>query len=443
MPKLFTTRSGKTRRRRTYSAQFEKLESRLLLAGDVAAIVRGGDLILRGDSEDNSVEVRPNEDGGLSVYGVDGTTVNGSADPVAVFEDTVVPDDIRALLGSGDDRVRFESMTVRDDVKVIAGSGADSVGFYAVDVIGTLSTIGGRGSDAFSLDESSVGDLLHVSMSKGQDTIGIDASTVSGHTCLFGGSGSDQIVFRDSTLEKPVLVATGSGQDRVIFDTVDVQDDANFNLGSGDDFLALIDSVFEGVTANGGRGNDDTLCVVGSSFSEAPDHRNFGNVDVDSEESKDDVEAEIEATFLDLVALEARLGTVSEVIFLNSDLSTMSAAVEAAGLTASYQDDTVTVFAPTNDAFDALPDGLLDSPLGDPEGELRDLLDYHTLVGEFDAEVLASMSAVTTVSGDEISIDAMSGLTLNDSAVVTMADIRAKNGVVHTVDAVLSPPTDD
>jgi uncharacterized surface protein with fasciclin (FAS1) repeats len=410
----------------------------------MAAIVRSGDLILRGDSGDNHVQVRLDEEGGISIYGMDGTTVNGSADPVQVFETNVVPDDVRVVLGSGKDTILFESFTVGDDVQVKAGSGNDAVGFLDVDVSGTVLVLGGRGSDDFSFDSSTAGDLLHVSMGRGQDTIGVDNAAVGDYASILTGSGADRVALRSSSFDEPFFVTTGSGDDVVSMTEIDTSTAAVIT-GTGDDTLAVVDSVFSGALfGNGARGNSDTAFVAGSTFEEGVELINFENQITEDDEEFDafveSTEAGVEATFLDLVRSEARLGTVSEVVLVTPELSDLRAYVELAGLTADLQGGTVSVFAPTDDAFAAVPAETLAALIADPTGILRDLLAYHATAGSVDAEVLADTTSLTSLSGEEITVDNTTNIVLNAEANVLVADIRAKNGFVHTIDAVLNPP---
>ena len=100
-----------------------------------------------------------------------------------------------------------------------------------------------------------------------------------------------------------------------------------------------------------------------------------------------------------------------------------------------------TVFAPTDDAFENLLDAIGQSSLDDiPEDVLRDILEYHVVSGSTLSTQLSS-GEVETVGGENIEVSTTSGVMLNGSANVTMADVRASNGVVHVIDEVLIPPS--
>ena len=119
--------------------------------------------------------------------------------------------------------------------------------------------------------------------------------------------------------------------------------------------------------------------------------------------------------------------------------TTLVAAVEAAGLVDVLKGDgPFTVFAPTDDAFAALPEGTVEGLLADPEA-LAAILTYHVVAGKVMSSDLSDGMMAATVNGAEITIGTMDGVTVND-ANVTAADIEASNGVIHVIDKVILPP---
>ncbi|MBB1513682.1 fasciclin domain-containing protein [Tessaracoccus sp. MC1679] len=136
-------------------------------------------------------------------------------------------------------------------------------------------------------------------------------------------------------------------------------------------------------------------------------------------------------------------GTIVDVAAGNPDFETLVAAVTAADLVETLSGDgPFTVFAPTDDAFDALPEGLLDALLL-PENKdaLTSILTYHVVSGEvMAADVTAG--DVATVEGSTIAITTDGGVMVNDANVVT-TDVDASNGVIHVIDKVIVPPTVD
>ena len=144
---------------------------------------------------------------------------------------------------------------------------------------------------------------------------------------------------------------------------------------------------------------------------------------------------------IDAVLLPPRI-TVVDVIVNSEDHTTLETAVGAAGLVETLQGDgPFTVFAPTDAAFAALPDGALDGLLADPTGALTDVLLYHVLNGTvLSTDLMDGMTAMT-LNGKDITVRISNDSVFINDALVTMADIETDNGVVHVIDAVLLPPT--
>jgi len=125
-------------------------------------------------------------------------------------------------------------------------------------------------------------------------------------------------------------------------------------------------------------------------------------------------------------------------------LSTLVAAVVAGDLVATLSSPgPFTVFAPTNDAFGALPAGTLDT-LMKPENKatLVDILTYHVVGAAALSTDLSDGQMIGTVEGKSVTVHIGDGIKINDATVV-MADVMASNGVVHVVDGVLLPPSRD
>jgi uncharacterized surface protein with fasciclin (FAS1) repeats len=120
---------------------------------------------------------------------------------------------------------------------------------------------------------------------------------------------------------------------------------------------------------------------------------------------------------------------------------TLIAAVQAAGLEETLRGDgPFTVFAPTDEAFAALPEGTLESLLDEANrDQLVAILTYHVVPGAITSSDLAGQSLeVETVNGQTVDIDATSGVTV-DGATVVQPDITASNGVIHVIDRVILP----
>ncbi|HUS41488.1 MAG TPA: fasciclin domain-containing protein [Ilumatobacteraceae bacterium] len=135
-------------------------------------------------------------------------------------------------------------------------------------------------------------------------------------------------------------------------------------------------------------------------------------------------------------------GTIIDVATANGSFGTLGVAVEVAGLVDTLSSEgPFTVFAPTDDAFAALPEGLVDCLLLEENAEvLTSILTYHVVSGEVMSTDLTT-GPVATVQGEDIAVDVTDGVVLNESVNVVIADVPASNGVIHAIDGVLLPPT--
>lgn len=137
----------------------------------------------------------------------------------------------------------------------------------------------------------------------------------------------------------------------------------------------------------------------------------------------------------------------------SKDHTTLVAAVKAADLVATLESPgPFTVFAPTDAAFAKLPAGTVES-LVKPENKatLSSILTYHVVPGALDAKTLLTDIAagggkamLTTVNGERLTLQQMGGgigITdaKGDTSMVTIADVRQSNGIIHVVDTVLLP----
>jgi uncharacterized surface protein with fasciclin (FAS1) repeats len=149
-----------------------------------------------------------------------------------------------------------------------------------------------------------------------------------------------------------------------------------------------------------------------------------------------------EPTMMD-EATEPMMGqpTIVDIAASNESFQTLTAALEAADLVSTLQGEgPFTVFAPTDEAFAALPPGTLEALLL-PENKdiLVSILTYHVVPGSVMSTDLTS-GAVPTAEGRSIMVDVSEAGVMVNNASVVMADIEASNGVVHVIDQVILPP---
>ncbi|MGB0593230.1 MAG: fasciclin domain-containing protein, partial [Flavobacteriales bacterium] len=143
------------------------------------------------------------------------------------------------------------------------------------------------------------------------------------------------------------------------------------------------------------------------------------------------------------IIVNSGLGSVVDIIVNSENHNTLETAVIEADLAATLSGDgPFTVFAPTDAAFDALPDGVLDQVLADND-VLTAILLHHVHSGNALSTDLSDGMEVPTLNDDILTVSIDGEVVMIDMATVTVADIIASNGVVHVIDMVLLPATDD
>ncbi len=131
--------------------------------------------------------------------------------------------------------------------------------------------------------------------------------------------------------------------------------------------------------------------------------------------------------------------SVADTLSREPQLSTLHGLVQRAGLTDTLKGTgPFTVFAPTNDAFKAVPQKTLDDLARDP-ARLKAVLTYHVLPGKVDSASVKNAN-VKTVEGGNVAVAKAGAFVTVEDAMVQQADILATNGVIHTIDRVLLPP---
>jgi uncharacterized surface protein with fasciclin (FAS1) repeats len=134
----------------------------------------------------------------------------------------------------------------------------------------------------------------------------------------------------------------------------------------------------------------------------------------------------------DIVAVAAGAGS----------FTTLLAAADAADLVDALQSEgPLTVFAPTDEAFAALPAGTIEMLLKPENKEkLQAVLLYHVVEGEVTSDEVVKLTSAKSLQGDTIDIQVKDGKVYVDQAQVIQADVQASNGVIHVIDAVILPP---
>ena len=121
------------------------------------------------------------------------------------------------------------------------------------------------------------------------------------------------------------------------------------------------------------------------------------------------------------------------------DFKTLVTAVKAAGLVETLKGEgPFTVFAPTDAAFEKVPTDTLNALLAD-KAALANVLTYHVVAGNVMAADVVKLTSAVTVQGQAVSIEVKDGKVYVDGAQVVATDIKASNGVIHVIDAVILP----
>ena len=133
-------------------------------------------------------------------------------------------------------------------------------------------------------------------------------------------------------------------------------------------------------------------------------------------------------------------GTIVDIAVADGRFETLVAAVTAADLAGTLSGEgPFTVFAPTDDAFAALPEGTVEALLEDIP-TLTQILLYHVVAGDVRAADVVTLESAETLQGASVSITVEDGAVRINGALVVIADVVASNGVIHVIDAVLLPP---
>jgi uncharacterized surface protein with fasciclin (FAS1) repeats len=132
--------------------------------------------------------------------------------------------------------------------------------------------------------------------------------------------------------------------------------------------------------------------------------------------------------------------TVVDIVVNSDDHNTLEAAVIAAELADDLSGEgPFALFAPTDAAFAALPEGTVATLLEDPTGDLAQILLYHVVGSKVMSADLVDGQTVATLNGSKITVKMKDGSFYVDNAKISVADLKADNGVVHVIDAVILP----
>lgn len=203
-----------------------------------------------------------------------------------------------------------------------------------------------------------------------------------------------------------------------------------FHVVSG---VADGDNIFDGLSIGTLEGGNLTFSSTGGDL-----FINGAKVTVANIEADNGVVHVIDAVLLPGSSTPA---TVVDVVVNSPDHTQLESLVIAANLAGTLSGDgPFTVFAPTDDAFAALPESLVNSLVADPTGVLANVLLYHVMGGVADSGNLSDGLELSTLLGENVDFTINGDGVFINGAQVTVADIRTGNGVVHVINSVIVPP---
>lgn len=227
-------------------AELELLEGRLLLSGNVVAVMTdGGDLMITGDRADNSIAITVGLGGEVTVTGEGGTTINGGASASLAG----LTDSVFLRMGDGNDTVSMTGVTVAGTLRFDGGRGDNGLTLDATSVGSHLSVKNLMGRQSFSLlNASSVGGNVKVdNAQKGDTSVVIDSSTITGGLHVNNKDGTDTFTLKGSTVGQGVIVNNQKGDSVTTLDGATITGNFFFKSMKGSDDL----DVLNGTTVSG------------------------------------------------------------------------------------------------------------------------------------------------------------------------------------------------
>ncbi len=158
-----------------------------------------------------------------------------------------------------------------------------------------------------------------------------------------------------------------------------------------------------------------------------------------SEDATDETTTDETVAATTTVAAAEEMMDIVDTAVADGRFTTLVTALEAADLVDTLKGDgPFTVFAPTDDAFAALPEGTVEGLLEDIPA-LTDILTYHVVSGKVLAADVVGLDSATTLQGTDVAVTVDGDTVLINDAQVIITDIETSNGVIHVIDAVLLP----
>ena len=354
---------------------YQTLESRKLLAGDVTVSLDGSTLNVLGDGEANQVEIIGLADGSAVVTGLDGTTINGGT---AAFSAEADLDEVQIQLEGGDDELTISGLVLNDSLTIETDDGDDSADIQNLNVDGIVVS-GDDGNDVLEFDNVFSRRSIVIRGGDGDDTIAIGAMAAERNGLIDTGAGDDSLVVDNLGIRKNLTLLFGDGDDQALFAGETYGNRGTVVLGDGDDSFFVLPATNEAAARfnrnlkiRGGSGNDSI--VLDSSVSSDRRTRIDGG-------SGDDAIVEGDAS---LERSRVRNFESTEVADLTTQLDTFFASLTAEGI------DVTRFGGPATDVDLAPTLTLVSTPLvQDVDGDPQSIDEALILTGEGD-EVVTS-----------------------------------------------------
>ncbi len=236
------------RRSRNHRLEFECLESRRVLAGNVQALVSQDVMVVIGDAADNQIEISQASNGGFVVTGLN-TTVNGSSDPVVInggFRHMTV------VMHDGNDEVFVNSVDVRSNFTFRGGFGNDRLQTRGLRAY-HFHAEGQGGDDVFDLTQA-IDQSSYLYLGVGDDVVSVENVRSGRNLKIFGQGGNDTLVASNLNVGRKLEIAMLEGNDNVLFEgAVSVGLHTNINTDDGNDFVGVLPAQNNGAGSFGNR----------------------------------------------------------------------------------------------------------------------------------------------------------------------------------------------
>ena len=242
----------------------EVLEPRVMLAGDVVAVVTAaGDLLITGDKSDNNIAISADLGGGIAITPGDANTTINGADVAAVLNGWTGK--ILLRMGDGKDTVQITGVNVAGDVRFDGGRGDNTLTLDSTIVTGQLRVKNLMGRQELSLlNASSVGSVDMVNAQKGDTTTVIENSTVVGRLKLNNKDGADSLTLTAAQIGD-VKVDNHKGNSNVTIEACTINGNLWLKSTHGQDSVDILNATVIGGTmklATGDKGADINLAAL-------------------------------------------------------------------------------------------------------------------------------------------------------------------------------------